>query len=350
MIFGWLKFEAVENTKDNHASNFHDNWCQIVIEEYMQQLPNHKIPRLGSQGEKYRDRQLMLQLPKQDFALAYCKFLEKSNYQSYEDFVNARDDIALDIGYAHDGLEHPMVNSFILCYLLFDHSNPRNANRCQELMEIGDVAVVTSKFGDSTVWHPSCFVCTTCEELLIDLTYCVKDGNVFCERHYAEQLKPRCSACDETTSGLLSRDLHSNRLSEGKRTWWLWLWPCCECEITCDCELFQCLFDYRMILTSIESIMEYKQNMGRDKIATAAQLGKQAHDRKLKLTRNTKMSENQKIFIFETFFKSTYSSVIFQSGPLAVFGGGGALSTLKHPSLATGMMNELKEMLLRDRI
>ncbi|KAG1667300.1 Protein prickle [Nymphon striatum] len=203
MIFGWLKFEAVENTKDNHASNFHDNWCQIVIEEYMQQLPNHKIPRLGSQGEKYRDRQLMLQLPKQDFALAYCKFLEKSNYQSYEDFVNARDDIALDIGYAHDGLEHPMIDlktSNIVVdgiAIYTNYAQLRNANRCQELMEIGDVAVVTSKFGDSTVWHPSCFVCTTCEELLIDLTYCVKDGNVFCERHYAEQLKPRCSACDE---------------------------------------------------------------------------------------------------------------------------------------------------------
>ncbi|KAG1654297.1 hypothetical protein GQR58_025118 [Nymphon striatum] len=42
----------------------------------------------------------------------------------------------------------------------------------------------------------------------------------------------------------------------------------------------------------------------RDKIATVAQLGKQAHDRKLKLNRNTKMSENPKIFIFETFFKS----------------------------------------------
>ncbi|KAG1669533.1 Protein madd-4 [Nymphon striatum] len=59
----------------------------------------------------------------------------------------------------------------------------------------------------------------------------------------------------------------------------------------------------------------------RDKIATAAQLGKQAHGRKLKLTRNTKMSKNPKIFIFETFFKSAYSSVIFQGGPLTVWGG-----------------------------
>ncbi|KAG1650933.1 RING finger protein 212B [Nymphon striatum] len=50
------------------------------------------------------------------------------------------------------------------------------------------------------------------------------------------------------------------------------------------------------------------ERQDKDKIATAAQLGKQAHDRKLKLTRNIKLSENPKIFIFETFFKSAYSS------------------------------------------
>ena len=31
----------------------------------------------------------------------------------------------------------------------------------------------------------------------VDLTYCVFDDKVYCERHYAENLKPRCGACDE---------------------------------------------------------------------------------------------------------------------------------------------------------
>ncbi len=31
----------------------------------MEQLDNNKIPRIGSQGEKYRDLQLIIQLPKQ---------------------------------------------------------------------------------------------------------------------------------------------------------------------------------------------------------------------------------------------------------------------------------------------
>ena len=45
------------------------------IEEYMEQLDNNKIPRVGTAGEKYRDIQLIVQLPKQDLAEEYCKQL-----------------------------------------------------------------------------------------------------------------------------------------------------------------------------------------------------------------------------------------------------------------------------------
>lgn len=40
-------------------------------------------------------------------------------------------------------------------------------------------------------------------QLLIDLTYCVRDGLIYCERHYAELHKPRCNACDEVSFLLL---------------------------------------------------------------------------------------------------------------------------------------------------
>ena len=36
-----------------------------------------------------------------------------------------------------------------------------------------------------------------CDELLVDLCYCVHNDNLYCGRHYAENLKPRCGACDE---------------------------------------------------------------------------------------------------------------------------------------------------------
>ncbi|GBM92440.1 hypothetical protein AVEN_8969-1 [Araneus ventricosus] len=79
------------------------------IEDYFRQLPNHLVPQLGTPGEKYRDRQLILQLPKQDLAAAYCKFLEKDFVKSFEDFVNTRNEMALDIGYVRDHLERDTV-------------------------------------------------------------------------------------------------------------------------------------------------------------------------------------------------------------------------------------------------
>ena len=66
-------------------------------------------------------------------------------------------------------------------------------------MEPQSLAVSAPKFGDSMLWHPNCFICSECNHLLIDLTYCVHDDKLYCERHYAEQLKPRCSACDEVS-------------------------------------------------------------------------------------------------------------------------------------------------------
>ena len=35
------------------------------------------------------------------------------------------------------------------------------------------------------------------QELMVDLIYFYKDRALYCGRHHAETLKPRCSACDE---------------------------------------------------------------------------------------------------------------------------------------------------------
>lgn len=54
-----------------------------------------------------------------------------------------------------------------------------------------------SRAGHSVCWHPACFVCSMCKELLVDLIYFYQDGKIYCGRHHAERLKPRCTACDE---------------------------------------------------------------------------------------------------------------------------------------------------------
>ena len=56
-----------------------------------------------------------------------------------------------------------------------------------------------SKIIESNNWHSACFRCSVCEELLVDLVYCMKNNNLFCVRHYAETIKPRCMGCDEVS-------------------------------------------------------------------------------------------------------------------------------------------------------
>lgn len=69
--------------------------------------------------------------------------------------------------------------------------------QCSQQVYAGDLGVFLSRAGDQFVWHPSCFICHTCNELLVDLLYFYKDHKVYCGRHHAELLKPRCAACDE---------------------------------------------------------------------------------------------------------------------------------------------------------
>ncbi|XP_069684025.1 uncharacterized protein Tes [Periplaneta americana] len=71
-------------------------------------------------------------------------------------------------------------------------------HKCKEVLLGGQVAVLAERAGKQAAWHPQCFVCCTCEELLVDLIYFFHKGDVYCGRHYAELLDiPRCFACDE---------------------------------------------------------------------------------------------------------------------------------------------------------
>lgn len=83
----------------------------LQVEEYMSQLPNHKVPRLNCPGEKYREKQLVLQLPRQDLAVSYCKHIGGNlERKVFDDFVNARNEIALDIGFVCPNIDRQIVS------------------------------------------------------------------------------------------------------------------------------------------------------------------------------------------------------------------------------------------------
>lgn len=69
---------------------------------------------------------------------------------------------------------------------------------CSKIINFGEVAVKAERAGKEIAWHPECFKCYTCRELLADLVYFFHGGQVFCGRDLAVKLKiPRCKACDE---------------------------------------------------------------------------------------------------------------------------------------------------------
>lgn len=71
--------------------------------------------------------------------------------------------------------------------------------RCGGNINLGEIAIFASRAGENKCWHPGCFVCAICNNLLVDLIYFFKEGAIYCGRHYAELYKPRCAACDEVS-------------------------------------------------------------------------------------------------------------------------------------------------------
>ncbi|XP_039278458.1 testin isoform X2 [Nilaparvata lugens] len=73
-----------------------------------------------------------------------------------------------------------------------------NCHTCHVEIVEGEVVVSAERAGNAVYWHPQCFVCATCKELLVDLVYFYYKDDVYCGRHYAEKVSMlRCFACDE---------------------------------------------------------------------------------------------------------------------------------------------------------
>lgn len=74
----------------------------------------------------------------------------------------------------------------------------KKCRNCTDPLLAGTVAVVAERAGSDAVWHPQCFTCCTCNELLADLVYFYHNGSIYCGRDLAAILRiPRCKACDE---------------------------------------------------------------------------------------------------------------------------------------------------------
>ena len=78
-------------------------------------------------------------------------------------------------------------------------SMSKQCNGCNAYISSGESGVFTERGGEKKCWHPQCFSCNYCGELLVDHIYFYKHGQVYCARHYSELIKPRCGGCDEVS-------------------------------------------------------------------------------------------------------------------------------------------------------
>ncbi|XP_049544729.1 protein prickle-like [Anopheles darlingi] len=172
---------------------------------YFSAIPEDKVPYVNSIGERHRVRQLLQQLPPHDNEVRYCHSLTDEERKELKLFSAQRKREALGRGTVKQ------INTASLC------------ERCGEMTSSGDMMVFASRFETNTCWHPACFSCCVCKELLVDLIYFHREGRLYCGRHHAETLKPRCSACDEI---ILADECTE---AEG-RAWHIKHFACFECE------------------------------------------------------------------------------------------------------------------------
>ncbi|CAH1265834.1 PRICKLE2 [Branchiostoma lanceolatum] len=176
---------------------------------YFNCLPEDKIPYVNSVGEKYRIKQLLHQLPPHDTEARYCSNLSEEEKRELRTFSSQRKREALGRGQVK---QLPQESDGLMC------------EDCGETVPGEETAVFASRAGPGVTWHPQCFVCCVCRELLVDLIYFYKDGMVYCGRHHAETLKPRCGACDEI--------IFADECTEAEGCSWHMKHFCCfECDL-----------------------------------------------------------------------------------------------------------------------
>ncbi|XP_061075698.1 prickle-like protein 2b isoform X2 [Conger conger] len=178
------------------------------VHQYYSSLPEDKVPYVNSPGEKHRIKQLLHQLPPHDNEVRYCNSLDDEEKRELKLFSGQRKRENLGRGNVRP---FPVTMTGAIC------------EQCGGQINGGDIAVFASRAGHGVCWHPHCFVCSMCDELLVDLIYFYQDGKIYCGRHHAERLKPRCSACDEI--------IFADECTEAEgRHWHMKHFCCFECE------------------------------------------------------------------------------------------------------------------------
>lgn len=217
---------------------------------FMELLPQQCRPICGTQGALERSKQLQIQLPVYDQDPMKCCSLSSEEeicsmllfVKHYKQEVLGVGEVALpgeggalkDAANQRAAKEQEATNQSPEKEP--EHATSTSTNGTEEYMCSGcggavdkDCPVVfAQREGYSVRWHPSCFVCSVCGLLLVDLVYFWTEQRLFCGRHFCESQRPRCQGCDE----LIFRE--SYRVGSGGRAWHTEHFCCWTCGQSLD--------------------------------------------------------------------------------------------------------------------
>uniref|UniRef100_H3C3D7 Testin n=1 Tax=Tetraodon nigroviridis TaxID=99883 RepID=H3C3D7_TETNG len=208
---------------------------------YIELLPPEKRPVAGTEGAVYRRQQMARQLPEHDQDPSKCHELSPAEVKKMQQFVRKYKEEALGVGDVLLPEEMALVQSAEFgptggatgttstAGAMGGAGLPQQNYSCQHCgqpMRLGEPAVYAERAGYDKLWHPACFVCCTCKELLVDMIYFWKKGKLYCGRHYGDSEKPRCAGCDEL--------IFCNEYTQAEGHNWHLKHFCC---FDCDCIL-----------------------------------------------------------------------------------------------------------------
>uniref|UniRef100_A0A3B3H257 Testin n=1 Tax=Oryzias latipes TaxID=8090 RepID=A0A3B3H257_ORYLA len=200
---------------------------------YIQLLPPEKRPVAGTEGAVYRRQQMACQLPEHDQDPSKCHELSPAEVKKMQQYVRKYKQEALGVGDVLLPAEMAHVQAGRQGGDMAGAGGKPGSelknfscHHCKQPMQQGEPAVYAERAGYDKLWHPACFVCCTCHELLVDMIYFWKKGNMYCGRHYGDSEKPRCAGCDEL--------IFSNEYTQAEGQNWHLKHFCC---FDCDCIL-----------------------------------------------------------------------------------------------------------------
>ncbi|XP_045150764.1 prickle-like protein 4 isoform X3 [Echinops telfairi] len=148
---------------------------------------------------------LLQQLPPQDSDERYCLALGEEELAGLRHFCAQRRQEALG-----QGVARPLPPKLEGC----------TCEKCRQRLRTGEYGVFAARAGEQRCWHQRCFVCQACGQALINLIYFYHEGRLYCGRHHAELLRPRCPACDQL--------IFSGRCTEAEGQRWHKNHFCCQ--------------------------------------------------------------------------------------------------------------------------